>query len=99
MYEVLINYIVKDDCCDDHISAVRQLFADLKKTPVEGVRLTVYKLEHVFLHVVRYQDKYAETTLTASYPYKEFLASLEKGLQEPPIINRITEIESYNCLT
>lgn len=99
MYDVLINYIVKEECCDDHILAIRKLFDGLRKIQIEGVRITVFKLEHVFLHIVQYRSKETEAKLYASHPYQEFIDALEWRIQEPPIVNHITEVETYNHCT
>jgi hypothetical protein len=96
MTYILINYSVKEEWADDNVRLIDDLIRQLKENAVKGISHSVYKMgRSSFIHICRYADLPACEEATSFPAFKMFLNTLEKIVDQEPIVNNIEEIGYY----
>jgi quinol monooxygenase YgiN len=99
MKQVLINYIVKPDKVGENTTLIKQVFEQLKKEQLRGVKYSAYKMgENVFVHVARFENEAAHQQFTSLESFKAFRKDIAGRQLEKPITNTIDEIGSFSTI-
>lgn len=99
MKRLLINYVVKPERAEENQVLIRNVFAELKKANLAGVKYQVYKMgNNVFVHIVQFADEEANRRFTELAAFRTFRKEMDLRLEEKPVTNQLFEIGSYSSL-
>lgn len=95
MIQEFVHYVVRPEKEASHIRLVQQIFAELRRVRPAGVKITVYQLGSVFIHVNRFDHELASIKFETLPSYRKFELEVADHLTEEPIVNDCTEINVY----
>ena len=99
MKQVLINYIVKPDKVHENATLILQVFEQLKREQLKGVKYSVYKMgEHVFVHIAQFDNETAHERFAALESFRVFRQNMAERQIEKPVTNRIEEVGSFSTI-
>jgi hypothetical protein len=95
MYQRLIRYRTKPDQADANAKLVEAVYAELHRTNPDGVSYATFRLNDqvTFVHVV--QVRLEPSPLLAVQAFGEFQAGIPDRVDQPPVIDDLTEVGSY----
>jgi quinol monooxygenase YgiN len=98
MKQVLTNYIVEPEKVDENATLIRQIFQQMRKEQLKGVKYSAYKMgENIFVHVAQFENEAAHQQFTSLESFKAFRKNIEERQIEKPVTNNIEELGSFSA--
>ena len=100
MKKLLIRYKVKADKVAENESLVKEVYKQLHENKIDGFHYTTLKLEDgvSFIHIAFVDKEEANAAFNQLPAFKSFQANIKDRCEEPPVVNQITVIGSYNFM-
>ena len=97
--EINITYSTLEDKVNYDIRLIEEIFEQLKREPIEGLKYAAYKMgENVFIHIAQFKNSEANKRFTGLDAFKKFTDTMPDRLLQNVLINDIEEIGSYGGL-
>ncbi len=96
MEKVIVRYKVKPDKVEENEQLVKEVYKQLHQEKPDGLSYATFKLEDglTFIHVAVYIGE-GKAPLPGFQAFKNFTANVKDRCDEPPVVNQVTEIGSY----
>ncbi|HKB43857.1 MAG TPA: hypothetical protein VKC90_05695 [Chitinophagaceae bacterium] len=100
MKKLLIRYKVKADRVTENENLVKAVYKQLHESNIDGFHYTTVKLEDgvSFIHIAFVDKEEANAAFNQLPAFKSFQANIKDRCEEPPVVNQITVIGSYNFI-
>jgi hypothetical protein len=101
MKMIMVRYKTKPDKAVENTQFVENVFKDLQKNSLEGVRYVAFRLADgvTFVHIASIETADGSNPLTQSAEFKVFQAGIKDRCAEQPIASDLTVIGSYRLFS
>src|ERR1700730_338484 len=98
MKKVLVRYKVKANKVAENENLVKEVYRQLHEKKLNGFHYSTFKLGDgvSFVHIAFSDTEEARTEFSSLPAFRNFQANIKERCEEPPVVNEISVIGSYN---